>query len=90
MTDREQAPIRRRSKDEVAEITASELRKETQQELVEWTLRAGLGPLFMKQVNRDRPPEEIGKLIAVTFDAWEDPMHDDIVRTLIDWRSHDE
>lgn len=90
-SDESEKRIRRRELDEVASISASKLSTETRQDIVEWVIRAGLGPLFLIQhPHQNFTNQEVGSLMSVTFDHEKDPIHYDVCAKIDEWRQKDD
>lgn len=76
--------LERREPDEVAQHVVEHIRPETRQALLEWTVRAGLGPVFVQQAqDHDFTAEEVGSLLALSFDPEKDPVHNTLYDTLV-------
>ncbi len=83
----DECKIRERDPDEIAQSIASELDTETKNEIVEWAIRAGLGPLYLKQTEgRDFSPETLGNLLSIRFEPQTDLMHHKVADTINEWQ----
>lgn len=87
MPDDEPIPrLWRRKPAQVATAAYETLDPEIQRALAEWTLRAGLGSLFLlHEHGLDLTPEETGALLATTWRPYRDPVHWDVLTKLNDW-----
>lgn len=91
LKDRHVVELDRRTPDEVAERAVDRLDLKLKRELAKWVIRCGLGPAFAQQrTDVDLTRDETGALLAISFDGETDPVHDDLFRTLREWRDRRE
>lgn len=77
--------------EDVATRAVDRLDLQLKRELARWVIRCGLGPAFARQRSDvDLSPDELGALLAISFDGRDDPLHDDLYRQLTEWYRDDE